>query len=54
MEFLLFRSVLSVLEECYEFLYLVSAASESGIARFFESGGIKILASQMRSLHDGK
>ncbi|KAG5061759.1 hypothetical protein JHK85_002942 [Glycine max] len=48
------RSVLSVLEECYEFLYLVSAASESGFARFFESGGIKMLASQMRSLQDGK
>ncbi|KAH1058048.1 hypothetical protein AAZX31_02G001400 [Glycine max] len=47
------RSVLSVLEECYEFLYLVSAASESGFARFFESGGIKMLASQMRSLQDG-
>uniref|UniRef100_I1JB45 Neurochondrin n=1 Tax=Glycine max TaxID=3847 RepID=I1JB45_SOYBN len=46
------RSVLSVLEECYEFLYLVSAASESGFARFFESGGIKMLASQMRSLQD--
>ncbi|KAG5078719.1 hypothetical protein JHK86_002784 [Glycine max] len=47
------RSVLSVLEECYEFLYLVSAASESGFTRFFESGGIKMLASQMRSLQDG-
>lgn len=43
----------SVLEECFEFLYLVSAASRSGIMRFFESGGIKIVASQMCSLEDG-
>ncbi|KAK8468287.1 hypothetical protein PHAVU_007G279700 [Phaseolus vulgaris] len=37
----------SLLQECYEFLYLVSAASENGITRFCESGGIKVLASQM-------
>ncbi|KAK7393742.1 hypothetical protein VNO78_22306 [Psophocarpus tetragonolobus] len=43
----------SVLEECYEFLYLVSVASESGMVRFCESGGLKILASQMCSLQDG-
>ncbi|XP_061341028.1 uncharacterized protein LOC133287430 [Gastrolobium bilobum] len=43
----------SVLEECYEFLYLVSTASENGIVRFYESGGIKILASQVSSLQDG-
>ncbi|KAK7345934.1 hypothetical protein VNO77_16550 [Canavalia gladiata] len=43
----------SVLEECYEYLYLVSTASESGIKKFCESGGIKILASQICSLQDG-
>ncbi|XP_057434401.1 uncharacterized protein LOC130727311 [Lotus japonicus] len=43
----------SVLEECYEFLYLVSTASENGLMRFYESKGIKILASQMSSLQDG-
>ncbi|XP_052111622.1 uncharacterized protein LOC107470437 [Arachis duranensis] len=43
----------SVLEECYEFLYLVSAASSDGIMKLYESGGIKILASQMPSLQDG-
>nr|XP_025623571.1 neurochondrin isoform X6 [Arachis hypogaea] len=49
----LFRSGSSVLEECYEFLYLVSAASSDGIMKLYESGGIKILASQMPSLQDG-
>ncbi|CAJ1966990.1 unnamed protein product [Sphenostylis stenocarpa] len=43
----------SVLQECYEFLYLVSAASGNGITRFCESGGIKVLASQMHTLQDG-
>ncbi|XP_027364186.1 neurochondrin [Abrus precatorius] len=43
----------SVLEECYEYLYLVLTASERGIRRFCESGGIRILASQMSSLQDG-
>ncbi|XP_052729964.1 uncharacterized protein LOC108324269 isoform X5 [Vigna angularis] len=43
----------SVLQECYEFLYLVSAASGNGITRFCESEGIKILASQMSALQDG-
>ncbi|CAJ2643612.1 unnamed protein product [Trifolium pratense] len=40
-------------EECCEFLYLVSTASENGITRFYDSGGIKILASQLPSLQDG-
>ncbi|KAK7279303.1 hypothetical protein RJT34_24351 [Clitoria ternatea] len=47
------QSASSVLEECYEFLYLVSTASESGITTLCESGGIKILASHMSSLQDG-
>lgn len=43
----------SVLEECCEFLYLVLTASENGIMRFYESRGIKVLASQLPSLQDG-
>ncbi|KAI9106338.1 hypothetical protein K1719_021866 [Acacia pycnantha] len=43
----------SILEECYEFLYLVSTASGNGIMKFYESGGIKILASQICSMQDG-
>ncbi|KDP33550.1 hypothetical protein JCGZ_07121 [Jatropha curcas] len=41
-----------VLEECYEFLYLVTS-SEDGAATFYESGGMKVLSSQMCSLPDG-
>ncbi|XP_058785918.1 uncharacterized protein LOC131660650 [Vicia villosa] len=47
------QSCSSVLEECCEFLYLVSTASENGIMRFYESRGIKVLASQLPSLQDG-
>ncbi|XP_019417134.1 PREDICTED: neurochondrin isoform X2 [Lupinus angustifolius] len=47
------RNGSSVLEECYEFLYLVSTASGNGIIKFYESGGIRILASQMSSMQDG-
>ncbi|CAL0319142.1 unnamed protein product [Lupinus luteus] len=47
------RNGSSVVEECYEFLYLVSTASGNGITRFYESGGIRILASQMSSMQDG-
>lgn len=47
------RSGSSVLEECCEFLYLVSTASENGITRFYESRGIKIAASQLPSMEDG-
>ncbi|XVE97374.1 hypothetical protein REPUB_Repub03eG0014200 [Reevesia pubescens] len=42
-----------VLEECYEFLYLVSAASEDGLSALYESGGIELLARQMSNLPDG-
>ncbi|KAL5559720.1 hypothetical protein UlMin_035931 [Ulmus minor] len=37
----------SNLEECYEFLYLVASASEDGVMKLFESGGLKVLASHM-------
>ncbi|OMO90748.1 Neurochondrin [Corchorus olitorius] len=47
------ESGLPVLEECYEFLYLVSAASEDGVTALYESGGLKLLSSQMSTLPDG-
>ncbi|TYJ30058.1 hypothetical protein E1A91_A06G108200v1 [Gossypium mustelinum] len=47
------RSGMPVLEECYEFLYLVSTASEDGLTAVYESGGIKLLAHQMSALPDG-
>lgn len=43
----------AVLEECYEFLYLVSTASEDGIMTLYSSGGMKLLASHMPILPDG-
>ncbi|XP_038696051.1 neurochondrin isoform X2 [Tripterygium wilfordii] len=42
-----------VLEECYEFLYLVSSSSEDGAATLYESDGMKVLASQMPTFPDG-
>ncbi|GMY29228.1 neurochondrin isoform X1 [Fagus crenata] len=42
----------SVLEECYEFLYLVSTASEDGVVTLYESGGMKVLASQVSTFPD--
>ncbi|KAJ6354710.1 hypothetical protein OIU77_005337 [Salix suchowensis] len=42
-----------VLEECYEFLYLVITSYEDGATVFYESGGMKVLASQMSYLPDG-
>ncbi|KAL1165215.1 hypothetical protein V6Z11_A06G116500 [Gossypium hirsutum] len=46
------KSGMPVLEECYEFLYLVSTASEDGLTAVYESGGIKLLAHQMSALPD--
>uniref|UniRef100_A0A5B7BRT3 Neurochondrin n=1 Tax=Davidia involucrata TaxID=16924 RepID=A0A5B7BRT3_DAVIN len=43
----------SVIEECYEFLFLVSTASEDGVTTLYESGGMKVLASQMTTFSDG-
>ena len=42
-----------MLEECYEFLYLVSTASEDGIVTLYEYGGMKVLASQVSTFPDG-
>ncbi|KAK9098445.1 hypothetical protein Syun_025490 [Stephania yunnanensis] len=43
----------SVIEESYEFLFLVVVASEEGQQTFYEAGGISMLASNMPSLSDG-
>ncbi|KAL4560235.1 hypothetical protein LXL04_032385 [Taraxacum kok-saghyz] len=42
-----------LVEECLEFLYLVSAAHPDGSRIFYESKGITILASHMPNLPDG-
>ncbi|KAK9280645.1 hypothetical protein L1049_014341 [Liquidambar formosana] len=47
------ESCLSLLEECYEFLFLVSTASEDGVTTLFKSGGMNVLASQMSAFADG-
>ncbi|GLT85280.1 hypothetical protein SLE2022_034730 [Rubroshorea leprosula] len=47
------ESILSVREECYEFLYLVSAGSQNGVTTLYQSGGTKVLASDMSSFPDG-
>lgn len=44
---------LSLIEQCYEFLFLVTAAQEDGAVTFYRSGGINVLASQMPALSDG-
>jgi hypothetical protein len=51
---LFFSSGSSVLEECYEFLYLASTAAEDGVVTLYESGVMKVLASQMSTFPDGK
>ncbi|PSS01101.1 Neurochondrin like [Actinidia chinensis var. chinensis] len=43
----------SVIEECFEFLFLVSNAHKDGVSRLYESRGISVLASQMSTLRDG-
>ncbi|KAL9675403.1 hypothetical protein QQ045_003605 [Rhodiola kirilowii] len=42
-----------VLAECYECLFLISTASDDGVVKFYESGGMDLLASQMPTLPDG-
>ncbi|PON71297.1 Neurochondrin [Parasponia andersonii] len=53
LEILSKESTSSVLEECYEFLYLVSLASEDGVLKLYQSGGMKVLASHMSTFPDG-
>ncbi|KAF5176660.1 Neurochondrin, partial [Thalictrum thalictroides] len=43
----------SIVDECYEFLFLVATTSEDGLAAFYESGGMNILSSHMSSVPDG-
>lgn len=47
------RSGSSVLEECLEFLYLVSTTSDAGVTVLYKSGSLKIIASWMSKLADG-
>ncbi|XP_076957663.1 uncharacterized protein LOC143633198 [Bidens hawaiensis] len=42
-----------LVEECFEFLYLVLTAHSNGVQIFFKSGGMNVLASQMPNLPDG-
>ncbi|XP_030534195.1 neurochondrin isoform X2 [Rhodamnia argentea] len=53
LEILSNKSGSSILEECYEFLYLVLSANEDGVVSFFESRGLKVLAPQMSTFSDG-
>ncbi|KAL9236540.1 hypothetical protein vseg_011196 [Gypsophila vaccaria] len=43
----------SLLEDCYEFLFLISTNSQDGLTAFFESGGLSLLAAHLPSLPDG-
>lgn len=47
------RSGSHVVEECYEFLFLVSTSCEDGVSALYKSGGLRVLASQMSTLADG-
>ena len=51
--FLNCRSNLSLTEQCFEFLFLVTTAQEDGAMTFYRSGGMNVLASQMHALPDG-
>ncbi|KAI7747237.1 hypothetical protein M8C21_002029 [Ambrosia artemisiifolia] len=42
-----------LIEECFEFLYLVSTANSNGVQIFYKSSGMTVLASQMPNLPDG-
>lgn len=47
------RSDPFIVEECYEFLLLVAAASENGLVKFYESGVMDMLAPHISTLTDG-
>ncbi|KAF8393093.1 hypothetical protein HHK36_021334 [Tetracentron sinense] len=53
LEIMLKGSGPSFFEECYEFLFLVSTASEDGLTTLYESGGMTVLGSHMSTLPDG-
>ncbi|KAI3996661.1 hypothetical protein MKX01_009493 [Papaver californicum] len=43
----------TIYDECYEFLVLVSTASEGGLSKLYDSGCINVLASSMYSFPNG-
>ncbi|XP_010672649.2 uncharacterized protein LOC104889192 isoform X2 [Beta vulgaris subsp. vulgaris] len=47
------ESASSFLEDCYEILLITALKSESAVATLFESGGLRLLATQLPSLPDG-
>ncbi|KAL1532671.1 neurochondrin [Salvia divinorum] len=47
------QSNLSLTEQCFEFLFLVTTAQEDGAMTFYRSGGMNVLASQMHAFPDG-
>lgn len=51
--FLKCRPGASVIEECFEFLYLVTMASGDGVTTLYECGGMRVLVFQMSTLPDG-
>ncbi|KAK2973342.1 hypothetical protein RJ640_015097, partial [Escallonia rubra] len=42
-----------LLEECYEFLLLVSTANDDGVITLYKSGGLNVLATHMSTFPDG-
>ncbi|KAG6391146.1 hypothetical protein SASPL_148897 [Salvia splendens] len=46
------QSNLSLTEQCFEFLFLVTTAQEDGAMTFYRSGGMIVVASQMHALPD--
>lgn len=51
--FLKHRAGASVVEECFEFLYLVTTATGDGVTTLYECGGMRVLVFQMSTLPDG-
>lgn len=43
----------TIIEDCYEYLFLVSTANEEGVKTLYKSGGLNVLASQLMILPDG-
>lgn len=46
-------SASSVIEDCYEFVYLVANTHEDGVRALYDSGSMQLLASQLSTLPDG-
>ncbi|KAL3650675.1 hypothetical protein CASFOL_007078 [Castilleja foliolosa] len=55
LEVLPMESSAPISDECYEFLFLVTAAHDDGTMTLYKSGGMNVLASQMPNLsHDSR